>query len=101
MDIQHVFNEYEAVIYMCQYSISRKLKISVHKPQNKEAFENNIHDLDTMKTIARPYISHRECSLQEAVSHILPELKLRRIFPAVYFVNTNLPEERIQVLFTE
>ena len=31
----------------------------------------------------------------------LPELKLRRIFPAVYFVNTNPPEERIQVLLSE
>ena len=71
------------------------------KQAAKEAFENNIHDLDTMKTIARPYISHRECSFQEAVYHILPGLKLRRIFPAVYFVNTNLLEERIQVLFTE
>ena len=33
--------------------------------------------------------------------HILPELKLRRIFPAVYFVNTNPPEERIQALLSE
>ena len=33
--------------------------------------------------------------------HILPELKLRRIFPAVYFVNLNPPEERVQVLFPE
>ena len=30
--------------------------------------------------------------------HILSELKLRIIFLAVYFVNTNPPEERIQVL---
>ena len=30
--------------------------------------------------------------------HILPELKLRGIFPAVYFVNTNTPEERVQLL---
>ena len=31
------------------------------------------------------------------VYHILPELKLRRIFLAVYFVNKNLPEESVQV----
>ena len=60
-----------------------------------------MHDHDTMKTIARAYLSNRECSVQDAVYHILPELKLRRIFPAVYFVNTNLPEERIQVLLPE
>ena len=28
-------------------------------------------------------------------------MKLRRIFPDVYFVNTNLPEERAQVLLSE
>ena len=44
---------------------------------------------------------NRECSVQEAVYHILLELKLRRIFPAVYFVNTNPPEERFKVLNSE
>ena len=33
--------------------------------------------------------------------HILPELRLRRIFPAVHFVNTNPPEERVPVLPSE
>ena len=33
--------------------------------------------------------------------HILPELKPRRIFPAVYFINTNPPAERVQVLLSE
>ena len=32
---------------------------------------------------------------------ILPELKLRRIFPAKHFVNTKPPEKRIQVLFSK
>ena len=31
----------------------------------------------------------------------MPELKLRRIFPAGYFPNTNLPEEKVQVLPSE
>ena len=31
----------------------------------------------------------------------VPELNLRRILPAVYFANTNLPEERVQVLLSE
>ena len=71
------------------------------KQAAKEAFENNMHHHDTMKTIAKAYLSNRECSVQEAVYHILPELKLRRIFPAVYFVNINPPEERVKVLFSE
>ena len=32
---------------------------------------------------------------------ILPELRLRRTFPAVYFVETNPPEKRLQVLIAE
>ena len=54
-----------------------------------------------MKTIAKAYLTNRECSVQEVVYNIQPELKLRRIFPAVYFVNTNLPQEKFQVLLSE
>ena len=57
-----------------------------------------MHHHNTMKTIAKAYLSNREYSVQEEVYNILPELKLKRIFPALYFVNTNLPEERVQVL---
>ena len=55
----------------------------------------------TMKTNAKTYLSNRECSVRGALYHILPELKLRGIFPAVCFVNTNPPEERIQILLSE
>ena len=50
------------------------------------------------KSVIKAYISRRECPKQEVV---LSELKLRRIFPAVYFVNTNLPEQRTEVLLNE
>ena len=46
-------------------------------------------------------MNSRERSVHEVIYHILPELRLRRIFPDVYFVNTNLPEERVQVLLSE
>ena len=54
-----------------------------------------------MKTIAKVYVSSRECFVQETVYHILPELKLRRILPAVYFVNKSLPGNGVQVLLSE
>ena len=53
-----------------------------------------------MKTIAKAYLRNRKRSVLEAVYHILPELKLRRIVRAVCFVNTNLSKERVQVLFS-
>ena len=51
--------------------------------------------------MAKAYLSNRECYVEEPVYHILPDLRLRRIFPAVYFVDTNPPEERVQVLLSE
>ena len=96
MDIQPVFNEYNAVTYMCQYfSKTEDWCSQAMKQRAKEAFENNIHHHDTMITITKAYLSNQECSVQEAVYCILPELKLRRIFLAVYFVNTNAPEDRV------
>ena len=38
-----------------------------------EAFENNMHQHDFMKAIANAYLRNQECSVQEAVYHILPE----------------------------
>ena len=70
------------------------------KKAAKEAFDNNMNHHDTKETIAKVYLRNRKCFVQQVVYHIFfPELKRRRIFPAVYFVNTNLQEERVQVLF--
>ena len=70
-------------------NFSQKLKINVYKSWNKQ------------KTVAKAYLSNKECFVQEAVYPVLPEWRLRKIFPAVYFVNTSLPEERVQVLLSE
>ena len=102
MDIQPVFNEYKAVTYMCSYFTKSEDQCSqAIKQAAKEAFENKLEKFHVMKTIVNAYISKRECSVQEAVYHILPELQLRRVFPAVLFANTNLPEERCNILLAE
>ena len=54
-----------------------------------------------MKLIARAYSLKRECSVQEAVYHIMPELWLRKVFLAVLFANTNLPENSYRVCVRE
>ena len=59
MDIQHVFNEYKAVACMCQYFSKTEDQCSkAMKQAAKEAFENNMHHHDTMKTIAKVYRSN-------------------------------------------
>ena len=52
---------------------------------------------ETLKTISRAYLSKLESSVQEA-GHIFLDLKLRRVFLVVHFVNTYVPEERTQEL---
>ena len=61
-----------------------------------------MHHHDTMKPIAKAYVTNfLSSSAQKAFYHILQELELKRIFLAVSFVNTNLPEEKVQVLISE
>ena len=102
MEVQPVFNEYKGVTYMCQYFSKTEGQCSqAMKQAAKEGFEKDMCHYDIMKTIARTYLSSRECSVQEAIYYILPDLNLRQIFPAVYFLNTNLPEQRVQLLLPE
>ena len=56
---------------------------------------------DTMHKLARAYSDNRECSVQEAVYHLMPELWLRKCYPAVSFINTNLPESRFRICKSE
>ena len=100
-DIKPVFNEYNTVKYMCQYfsKIGNQCSQAI-KQAVKDAFDNNMHHHDTIKAIAKANLSNRKCSVQEEVYHFLPKLKLKRIFPVVYFVNTNTPEEKLQVLLS-
>ena len=50
-----------------------------------------------MKAIGKAYITKRECSVQEAVYLIIPELWLRKIFPRAIFLSSNLPEKRFRI----
>ena len=100
MDIQPVFNEYKAVAYMCSFFSKSEDKCSfAMKQAAREA--RKLDQFNTMKNILKAYTSNRECSVQEAVYNILPELHLRRVFPGVQFVNTNLPEEHSKILQTQ
>ena len=54
-----------------------------------------------MKSVAHAYASRRECSLQEAVYQIMPEIWLRRVFPGVLYVNSNIPEKRIRMMLSK
>ena len=71
------------------------------KQAAKEAASYGKDKLEVMKSIARAYATKRECSVQEAVYHIMPELWLRKTFPGVIFANSNLPENRYSMFRSE
>ena len=114
VDIQPVVNDYNALASMCQDFTKTKEQCSqTMKQRVTEAFGSTIHHLEAMKIIPKVYLNNRKCSAQKIVYHILLELqsedslyillelKVRKIFLAVYYVNTNLPIKRAQALFSE
>ena len=46
-----------------------------------------------MRAAARAYSTRRECSVQERVYLVMPELWLRKTFSKVIFLNSNIPEK--------
>ena len=96
IDIQPVCNYCKAITYICSYLSKEEDECSqAMKQAFKETLEKGGSYYEQMKTIAHAYSSKRECSLQEAVYHIMPELWLRSIFPAVVNINSNVPEKRV------
>ena len=93
-----MFNHYMAVTYMCAYFSKAKDKApEAMKQAAKEPFVSGKSNFEKMKAIARAYMTKWECSVQETVYPVMPELWLRKTFPKVIFLNINLPEKRYRV----
>ena len=60
--------------------------------------KNKCSNYKQMKIIARAYSSNQKCSVQEAVYHCLPELRLWKVFPGIIHENTNIPEKPFRLL---
>ena len=98
-DIQPVFDYYKAVTYMCSYLSKPEDECSQAMKQTfKESLERGAGSCDQMKSVAHAYVSKRECSLQEAVYQVMTELWLRKVFPGVLYVNSNIPEKRVRMM---
>ena len=98
MDIQPVFNYYKAVSYMCSYFSKSESESSLAMQKAAEETRNSKLDFkERMKKLAVAFLSNRQCSLQEAVYQVMPELWLRKCFPRIVFANSNLPEKRYRI----
>ena len=75
IDIQPVFDYHKAATYMCSYLSKQEDECSeAMKQAFKEWLEKGAGSYEQMKSVAHAYASRRECSLQEAVYQIMPEL---------------------------
>ena len=93
IDIQPVFNHYKVATYMCAYfSKAEDGTSQVMEEACKDAFNRDVLDCEKMKVIAKAYTTKTECSVQEAVYMIMPELWLQKTFSKVMFLNSCLPE---------
>ena len=63
----------------------------------KEASLSGKSNFKKMKAVARANSTKRECSVQEAVYLVMPELWLRQTFPKVIFLNSNIPEKPYRI----
>ena len=100
LDIQPVFNYFKAISYMCSYFSKCETESSLAMKKAAEE-SNDLSYEDQMKKLAIAFLSNRQCSLQEAVYQLMPELWLRKTFPSVMFANTNLPNKRFRVCKSE
>ena len=102
IDIQPVFDYYKAVTYMGSYLSKQEDECSqAMKQAFKESLERGVGSYEQMKSVAHAYVSKCECSLQEAVYQVMPELWLRKVFPGVLYANSNIPEKRVRMMLSK
>ena len=73
--------------------IFQKTKEAV-KQAAKKALNASKPKSETMKAIAKAYLTKRECSVQEHVCHILRELRFGKISQKVIVLNSNILEKQ-------
>ena len=73
---------------MCAYfSKAEDHTFEVMKQAAKDLFDKNVSELK------RSYNCQTECPVNKAVYSIMPELRFKKTFPRVIFLNSNMPEK--------
>ena len=91
IDIQPVFNHYKAVTYMCAYF--SKTENETSEAMKQAAEKSGMSERQKMRAVAKAYSKKRECSVQEVLYLLMPELWLRKTFPKVIFLDSKVSEE--------
>ena len=87
---------------MCSYLSKQDDECSkAMKQVFKESLEIGTGSYEQMKLVDHANASKRECSLQEAVYHVVSELWLRKVFPGVLFANSNIPGKCFRMMLSK
>ena len=96
LDVQFVTNVYACVMYVASYiSKAERTLGDVLKAVSSESV--HLGTKQSMKTVAKKFLTHREVSAQEAVYRLL-SLPLTRGSRQVIFVPTDLPNNRTRLI---
>ena len=84
---------------MCAYFSKAEDRCSeALRKATKEVVHHNLSTRNALQKIGATFLSCREVSAQECVFRCLPELWLRKTFPGVIFINTDIPENRVRMV---
>lgn len=96
LDVQFVTNVYSCVMYL-MFPSQKKTLGDVLKAVSKSS--QHLGAKQSMRNVAKKFLTHREVSAQEAVYRLL-SLPLSQGSRCVLFVGTDLPENRTRLLST-
>lgn len=86
VDTRARFNHCKAITYIFAYfSKAEDETFEVMKKTAKEWRVSGKTDFEKMKAVARAYSTKRECSIQDTVHVVIPELRLTKTFPKLFF----------------
>ena len=66
-----------------------------------ESIEQKLDKTLQVKNVAHAYATKRECSVEEILYQVMPEHWLYKIFPAVIYANSNIPEKRVKIMLIQ
>ena len=66
-----------------------------------ESTEQKLDKTLQVKNVAHAYATKRECSVEEILYQVMPEYWLYKIFPAVIYANSNIPEKRVKIMLIQ
>lgn len=98
MDIQFVLDVYACAVYIVNYiSKAQKGMSELLREACTEARKGNASIKQQVRDIGSKFVNNVEISAQEAV-YIVLQLPMKKASRQIIFINTSLPEERVELL---